>query len=94
MLLESAKHIPTKKSSPRSFGVVSIVFLIFASPRANKFKVIDLTHSLNAKKGQIFADWHHLNSKGNKIVAEALKGLLNRILVLFGYFFLYSTIQV
>jgi len=52
---------------------------IFASPMANKFKVIDLTHTLNAKKSQIFADWHHLNSKGNKLVAEALKDLLTRI---------------
>lgn len=31
MLLESGNHIPTEKSSPRSFGVVfSIVFLIVA----------------------------------------------------------------
>jgi hypothetical protein len=68
-----------KNSSYAEQYYTKLTNAILASPMANKFKVIDLTHSLDAKKSQIFADWHHLNSKGNKLVAEALKGILHRI---------------
>ncbi len=67
-----------KNSSYAKQYYIKLTNAILTNPMASKFKVIDLTHSLDAKKSRIFYDWHHLNSKGNKLVAEALKDILRR----------------
>jgi hypothetical protein len=51
---------------------------IFSNPMANKFNLIDITGALKNKDKniQMFADWHHLKSEGNELVAISIKEIL------------------
>ena len=51
---------------------------VFSNPMSNKFNVVDLTGALKDKNKNIrmFADWHHLKSEGNELVAISIKELL------------------
>jgi hypothetical protein len=46
---------------------------VMVDPRAKKLHIIDLTHSLDNIKGDIFYDWCHLNGEGNSAVANQMK---------------------
>ncbi len=68
-----------KDSSYAKEYYLNLTNAIFSNPLADKYKVRDLTLSLRNKNKntRIFADWHHLNSQGNKLVANSLKELLH-----------------
>ena len=52
---------------------------IFSDHRAKSFGVIDLSTALDTKKNtqRVFNDWHHLNSQGNKIIADRIKNYID-----------------
>ena len=57
--------------------------MILSDNRAKNYGVIDMTAALNNKSNteRVFFDWHHLNSLGNKYIADKIKVVIdNKIL--------------
>jgi hypothetical protein len=68
-------EIRIKKNDIFGKNYPQLINEIFSDDRANKFNIIDLSTALNSKENtlRVFYDWHHLNSEGNKIIANQIK---------------------
>lgn len=75
--LTEEEKIKKNSSYAKSF-YVNLTNAVFSNPMSNEFNLVDMTGALKDKNKniQMFADWHHLQSEGNELVAISINELL------------------
>tara|TARA_B100000886_G_C20406146_1_gene484879 strand:- start:407 stop:1480 length:1074 start_codon:yes stop_codon:yes gene_type:complete len=54
-----------------------LVFEIMRDIRSKKYQIYNLEKVLSEKEDVVFIDWHHLNGKGNRIVAKVISKIIH-----------------